>query len=193
MWNPYESPWLLLFLAAGVLCVVQVVRWVKPDKNLAWLLALPVLLAISAFALDISIQTDLEKINTAVSGLRKAALQKDVAAIEELVHPQYADPVNASPEVLFANLEHAFNLVEIEKINIASKVIQIPRENSSIVTCEYAVHLQQDESRITAPPLFLLKVNLYFLRTPGREWLLTTIEPLEYNRNSINWGSLPRR
>lgn len=192
MWNPYENPWMLLFIAAGLLCIVQVIRWGKPQKNLAWLLILPIGTAALALTLDLMVHTDYEKISSAVRTLRIAAVEKDLAVIAERVHPEYTDPINEDPDILLNNIEHAVNLVEIEKIKTSYRNIQILRQNSGVASCEFAVHLNRENQRVAAPPVFLLTVDLFFLKNPQGQWLLTTIEPLKYNRQTISWNSLPR-
>ena len=67
MLNIFEKPWALLILAIAVLLVIYIIRAFKTEKRRWWHLFIPIMIAISAFATDIFVETDLENINNIIN------------------------------------------------------------------------------------------------------------------------------
>lgn len=189
MWDMYESPWLLLTAAFAVLIAVLIARAVFPRKRLAWLIILPVLLTAAGIAIDILNATDHEQIQSSLKYLRRAVIDRDIDTIDAHLHPDYQDAHNRSKAELLEFSRQILNSFRAEKIKPLYREIQITRPTAAAATYEYTVHLAQDPRSELGPPIFFIKLNIYFMKTEQRIWLVTSVEPLEYNREPINWRS----
>ena len=63
MFNILEQPWTLLIAAVVALLIIFIIRALIPEKRRWWQLWIPVIIAVSAFAIDILFETDRENIN----------------------------------------------------------------------------------------------------------------------------------
>ena len=89
MFNIFEKPWALLIVAIVVLLVIYIIRAFKTDKRQWWHLFIPIMIAISAFATDIIVETDQENINNVIKSCIEASRNEDADTIDTFIASDY--------------------------------------------------------------------------------------------------------
>lgn len=140
-----------------------------------------------AFGLDFIVKTDYEKINTALYRALEGFEAQQISPIEEVIADDYADPVNASRDLILAYCQGLFHFAVVRKISVIHKEIII-EGHRAIFTAEAVVHFAE-ESDIAkmGKSLMLVKGRLFLKKTHDRKWLIYSSELLELDRKSINW------
>ena len=187
MFNIFQQPWTLIVTATICLLIVLIFRSVFIDKRKWWQLALPFVIVGLAFGLDFIVKTDYEKINTALYRALEGFEAQQISPIEEVIADDYADPVNASRDLILAYCQGLFHFAVVRKISVIHKEIII-EGHRAIFTAEAVVHFAE-ESDIAkmGKSLMLVKGRLFLKKTHDRKWLIYSSELLELDRKSINW------
>ena len=94
MYNIFEKPWTLLIVAVVVLFIIYIFHIFKPDKIRRWHFLIPFMIAISAFAIDIFVETDMENINGVIKSCTKASVNEDADTIDTFISSDYNDSLH---------------------------------------------------------------------------------------------------
>ena len=190
MWNIFEQPWTLLTAAIIILLLMLIVRSILPDKKHFWQLLLPVLLAASAFALDLLVQTDLEKINTVISTAVKAVEQENPDAIEPIISDNYLDSFHNTKNDFMNHCRRRLSEPLVEK-NI-KRIVTIDIQET-LATAVFTVRIIFDERSYiyqSYKPIILTKVKLDLQKEPDNNWRITKAELLEIDMQPVNWQDI---
>lgn len=180
MFDIFEHPWGLLTVAIVALLVLLIVRSVLPEKRRWWQLALPAFLAVSAFGLDLLVQTDLEKINAVISAAVKAVEEENPDAIETLISEDYSDSYHETKRALMLHCRRRLSEPLVEK-NI-KRIVEIavsPSKTTAETTFTVRIvfdkrsYVYQSYKRII---LAKVEVNL---QKEQDKWLINRVELLE--------------
>ena len=188
MWNVFEQPWTLLLAAGIVFLAVMTFRAVCPDRQRLWQLAIPIVMVLAAFALDLAVATDAEKIHALVRDTVKAARSRDIPALERLLAEDYRDSCHPDKRHL---IDHA-RLALAGSPLAAAKLISFDLErleppNASVVLSLIATFDPNSlVAQIYKPSLFAgLRFSL--ARQADRRWLITAIELVEVDKQPFTW------
>ena len=188
MFDIFEHPWGLLTVAIVALLVLLIVRSVLPEKRRWWQLALPAFLAVSAFGLDLLVQTDLEKINAVISAAVKAVEEENPDAIETLISEDYSDSYHETKRALMLHCRRRLSEPLVEK-NI-KRIVEIavsPSKTTAETTFTVRIvfdkrsYVYQSYKRII---LAKVEVNL---QKEQDKWLINRVELLELDMQPVNW------
>ena len=190
MWNIFEQPWTLLTAAIIILLVILVIRSILPDKKHFWQLLLPVLIAASAFALDLLVQTDLEKINAVINTAVKAVEQENPDAIEPVISDNYRDSFHNTKNDFVYHYRSRLSEPLVKK-NIKRIITVEMREK--LATAVFTVRIIFDERSYiyqSYKPIILTKVKLDLQKEPDNNWRITKAELLEIDMQPVNWHDI---
>jgi len=169
--------------------VFAFVRLTWPDKRCWWQMAVPVLLAASALALDIFVKTDYEKIESIVKQSIAAVVAKDVPQLAALVGPDYRDSIHNSKDSLVAFFQRLFSrpLAEKVKKRYSKITTSAPR-----ATCELdvVVHLNPQSDYAMVSGIVFVQMNIHFTQTPRKSWLISSTQINTINNQPINWKAI---
>ncbi|MHC4912641.1 MAG: hypothetical protein ACYTE5_06500 [Planctomycetota bacterium] len=115
MWNIFEQPWTLLTAGVIALLILLILRGKLAEKRIWWLWLLPIVLVAAAFALDFFVQTDLEKINAAITAVVKAVEDENPDAIEPIIADNYHDSLHGTKKDLLFFCRRKFSEPLVEK------------------------------------------------------------------------------
>ncbi len=189
MTNIFQTPWLLLSISLVLLIVVTVVRQNSPEKQLWWLLLLPLSLAVIAFGLDYFIKTDYEKVKHTIKCARDAIVAEDADAMARILSPGYSDRSHNSGDKLVSFLRSFFATTQIDKAPQRGGQIDI---NAPTATAEnrYRVHVGPNSAYTQAATIYFVKVRLRLEKNADAQWLITGCELLELNFQPFSWRDL---
>lgn len=190
MWNIFEQPWTLLTAAIITLLVLMIVRQKVAEKHFWWIWLLPFALAAAAFALDFLVQTDLEKIDAAITAAVKAVEDENPDAIEPIIAENYHDSLNDTKQDLlyFCRRKFAAPLVEKNIKRIVS--IDISGQKAIVVFTVRVLFDQQSYIYQAYKRLVLTKVKVELQKQPDNQWLISRAELLEIDMQPTSWRNL---
>ncbi len=189
MTNIFQTPWLLLFISLVLLMVVAVLRQNSPEKQLWWLLLLPLSVAVIAFGLDHFIKTDYEKVKHTIKCARDAVVAEDADALGTTLSPGYSDRSHDSRGELVRFMRSFFTTTQIDKARQTTGQIVI---NAPTATAEnvYRVHVEPNSAYTQAASLYYVKVRMRLTKNADAQWLITGCELLELNFQPFRWRDL---
>ena len=185
MTNIFEQHWLLLIVAGVVFLGVAFFRDLLPPKRgwLFWLL--PVVIAISAFGLDYFVQTDKEKIETALAKASMAVEMEDIKALGLLISNDYHDSVHSSKQALLNHFQSQLDGPLIEKIVPAIVSLDIKPPDAKVV---FTARVMFDPRGPVYgyQKMMVFKLEAY-LKREGNKWFFSRTEILTINLQPANW------
>jgi hypothetical protein len=193
MWNIFEQPWTLLTAAIIILLVMLIIRSILPEKKHLWQLLLPVLLAASAFALDLLIQTDLEKINALINAGVKAVEQENPDAIEPIISDNYHDSFHNTKNDLMNYCRRRLSEPLVEKNIKRIVTIDIQEKLATAVFTVRIVFDQRSYIYQSYKPIILTKLKLDLQKEPDNNWRITQAELLEIDMQPVNWQDIQQQ
>ncbi len=185
MTNIFEQPWLLLIAAGVVFLVVAMFRDTLPPKRswLFWLL--PVVIAAAAFGLDYFVQTDKEKIETALAKASRAVERENIDALQPLVSNDYHDSLHASKQALLNHFQSQLDEPLIEKIVPAIVSLDIKPPDAKVVfTARVMFDPKGSVYQYQKMMVFKLEADL---KREGRNWFFRRTEILMINLQPAGW------
>jgi hypothetical protein len=183
--NIYEQPWLLLIVSVAVLLAVFIFRAIFPQRHKWWLWLLPVLLAVSAFAVDYFVQTDAEKVRSLLAEAAKDVEKEDVEALTPLFSKDYHDSFHASKEALFDNCRWWLSQPIIEKNVLRIVSLEVEPPNAEAVFTVRVVFDPQGPV-FEYRKMMLFKLRADFSKQADR-WYFSRIEVLEIDLQPADW------
>ena len=189
MFNFFEQPYTLIGAAVLVLFGILTFRSICPEKRRWWQLLIPVLLAVAAIGTDMFVQTDLEKINSAIKAAINAVQQEDCSAIGATIADNYSDSYHRTKQHLLDHCKRELSKPLVDKIKKPSRLIDISDSNATVNL--FTVIILDKNSPLAQYKSFLLvKARLSLRKQPDKKWLISRIEILEIDRQPISWKSI---
>jgi hypothetical protein len=190
MLDIFDQPWTLIGAAVIVFFGVLTFRSIFPEKKSLWHWLLPLFVIATAFGTDYLVQTDLEKIDTAIDTGIKAVTNKDYQNIEALISENYNDSYHNSKESLMADCRRHLSQNPVEKIKKTNQLINISLPNAKaavfiIITFDKDSYVSQN-----FVSFLQMKVEVYLQKQTHNEWLISRVEIREINRQSTGWNQI---
>ncbi len=179
-----------LALAVAVLLTLQIIHVIVVYKRRRWQWFLPIILVAAAFGLDSLVHTDLEKINTLISTIRKASEQEDFDAIEALISADYSDSYHNVKDDFMNHCRRLLSEPLVEKTRKMSLEVDIssPKAEATLVA---VIHFEK-QSRVYREyrPFVIFKIKLDLQKGQDKRWLIHRTEVLEIDRQPFKWRDI---
>lgn len=179
----------ILVLAIAALLTLQIIHVIVVYKRHQWQWFLPIILVVAAFGLDSLVQTDLEKINTLISTVRKAAEQEDFDAIEALISADYSDSFHNTKDALMKHCRNLLSEPLIEKTRQVGMKVEISSPKAE-VTLAVKVHFDEQSHYREYQPFVFVKIELDLQKEPDKRWFINRAEILEINKQPVTWRNI---
>ena len=180
----------ILVLAIAALLTLQIIHVIVVYKRHRWQWFLPIVLVVAAFGLDMLVQTDLEKINTLISTVRKASEQEDFDAMEALISADYSDSFHNAKVDLMNHCRRLLSEPLVEKTRKMSLEVDIssPKAEATLVA---VIHFEK-QSRVYREyrPSVIFKIKLDLQKGQDKRWLIHRTEVLEIDRRPVSWRDI---
>ena len=191
MWNLFEQPWTLLVIAGIAFLVVMTFRAICPDRQRPWQWAIPILLVVMAFALDLAVATDREKIHTLIRDTLKAGQRQDIPGLEALLAEDYQDSFHRDKRRLIEHARTALQkspMTSVKQINLDLEQLEPPRASVAV----FVVTTFDPNGLVAQTYKSVLFVSLRFvlMKQPDRRWLIQAIELTEVDKQPLTWGQI---
>jgi len=191
MLNFFEQPYTLIGAAIIVLFGLFTYRSVFPEKcsRSQWLIPLSVVAL--AFALDYSVKTDHEKVNTLIDKLMKAVEREDPAAIAPMIADDYQDGYHRTKPDLITRCQRTLANIHIHRNTITSRLIPEISSPTAKATIFATTTFDQKSWVAQSYKSFLFfKGEIFFAKQPDSSWQVTRINPLEVDKQPITWAQI---
>jgi hypothetical protein len=189
MFDFFEQPYTLIGAAILVLFGILTFRSFCPEKRHWWQLLIPVFVVITAFGLDVLVQTDLEKINLVINAAIKAVEQEDYRAIGATIADNYSDSYHGTKQQLLDHCKRELSKPLVDKIKKSGRLIDISDSNAT-ATLFAMIILDKNSNLSQYKSFFQVKAKLSLRKQPDKNWLISRIEILEIDRQPFSWKSI---
>jgi len=182
----FESPWLLLTVAAILLAAASIAWRTRPEWGLRSFL-LPAVAVGAAFGLDVLVQTDSEQIHSLLNFCRRAVLEGNVRQIAPCIASTYADPVHRNKEDLLNAAESILRGAALEKVVERGHTLRIHGDTAQSQV-RFRVHLSPQRSAYAAAgSLMFVVLEIHYQRQPNQRWQIQKVLLVSVNDSPINW------
>ncbi len=190
MFDFFEQPYTLIGAAILVLFGILTFRSVLPEKRRWWQLLLPVFVAVSAFGLDMLVQTDLEKINSVINTIIKAVEGEDCNAIEAIIAEDYRDSYHNTKRHLLTHCRQRLTPSLIEKNKKRACRVELSPPNAIATLFMLTTFDKNSSISVNYKSTLFLKIELHFQKHLDKTWLINRVEILELDRQPANWSHI---
>ena len=190
MFEIFEQPWTLVGTAVLVLFGMLTFRSFFPEKRRWWQLFVPVLITVAAFGLDMLVQTDREKINSAINTAIKAVQQEDCSAIEAVIANNYSDSYHSTKKQLLDHCRRELSKPLVDKGKKTGLLIDITDSNAIAILFTKIIFDKNSYISQNYKSFLQVKARLSLRKQPDKKWLISRIEILELDRQPTNWNHI---
>jgi len=161
----------ILILANAALLASLIIHVFNNYKRNWWHWLVPIILAAAAFAIDLLVQTDLEKINILIKKSIKAIEKEDADKIDEIISPDYRDSYHNTKAHLMNYCRNFLSEPLVEKSKKISLTTEISSPNAAL-TLTVIIHFDK-QSRIYRDykSFIIIKMQLDLQKDWANRWL----------------------
>ena len=183
----FEQPWTLLIAAAFCLAVVFTIRQAFFEKSRAWHFAIPAIVAIAAFGLDILVKTDFEKINLVINKGMQAVENERPDDIAAIISPDYKDSYHSSKKMLMEHCRGVLGGIMFDKVRRSYSKIEItPPTATATIRVKSIFDEKTPPTRVPVRVIFTT-MKLNFRKVGRKTWMIERAEVVDINNNKVRW------
>jgi hypothetical protein len=190
MYNIFEEPWTLLIAAAVVLLIIFIIRALIPEKRRWWQLWIPVIIAVSAFAIDIFVVTDREKINSVIKSCIKASKNRDVDVINTFIALDYNDSFHQSKEEIMVYCRAILSEPAVKRFVTLDQTIELSSSNATVLLKGFLFFDEKSRFYKELKPAMAVKFKLGLNKYSNKKWLINCAELLEIDNQPVKWDAI---
>ena len=190
MFDFFEQPWTLVGAAVLLLFGIFTFRSVLPEKRHWWQLLLPVFVVVAAFALDLLVQTDLEKINSVINTVIKAVEEEDCNSIEVLIAENYRDSFHATKIHLIRHCRQRLTPSLIVKNKKRASLVEISPPSATAILFMLTTFDKNSSISVNYKSFLFSKIELRLQKQEDKTWLINRTEILELDRQPAKWNDI---
>jgi len=186
MTDVFETPWLLLTLAAIAVVPAAVIRQAKPRWGY-WPLLAPLLLAAAGIGLDYAVQTDSEQIHAIIRTCRQAVIEENIPLLMQSFCDEYDDGHHRSKAQLNAAAQSVLKGASIKKVRFQNITLAIETARAT-VAMDTAVHLNPNSRYAAFGSLIFVSLRLELGKKNTGLWCIQRTGVTSINNQPTNWG-----
>jgi hypothetical protein len=190
MFDFFEQPYTLIGAAVIVLFGIFTYRSVIPEKRRWWQFLLPVFVAAVGIALDMLVQTDLEKINSAIVTVIKSVQDEDCDSIEALIAEDYQDSYHNSKMELMSHCRRRLTPPLVEKNKKTSSLVKLSPLKATATLFMLTTFDKNSYVTQNYKSFIFFKIELRFRKQPDKKWLISRCEILEIDKQPAKWNDI---
>jgi len=190
MFDFFEQPYTLIGAAVLLLFGILTFRSVLPEKGRWWQLLLPVIVVVAGFALDMLVQTDLEKINSAINTIIKAVEEENCNAIEAIIAENYHDSYHNTKRHLLTHCRQRLTPSLVEKNKKRASLVELSPPNATATLFMLTTFDKNSSISVNYKSSLYSKIELHFQKQDDKTWLINRAEILALDRQPANWNDI---
>ena len=181
---------MLLIIAVVVLFIIFIFRIFKPEKRKWWQLIIPFIIAVSAFAIDIFVETDLENINSIIKNCIKASKNEDADTIETFLAPDYHDSLHQDKGEIMIYCRAILSEPAVKRFVRLNQSIELSSYNATVFLKGFLFFDEESRFYKELKPAMVVKFELYLKKYSNKKWQINLVELLEIDNQTFDWNSL---
>ncbi len=189
MYNIFEKPWMLLIVSIIVLFIIFIVRTFKPEERRWWQLMIPFIIAVSAFAIDIFVETDLESINRIIKSCIRASKNEDADTIGTFVASDYHDSLYQDKKELMVYCRTVLSEPAVKRFVILDQSIKLSSPNATVFLKGFLFFDEESHFYKELRPAIVVKFELGLKKYSNKKWQINRGELLEIDNQPVDWDS----
>ncbi len=189
MYNIFEKPWMLLIVSIIVLFIIFIVRTFKPEERRWWQLMIPFIIAVSAFAIDIFVETDLESINRIIKSCIRASKNEDADTIGTFVASDYHDSLYQDKKELMVYCRTVLSEPAVKRFVILDQSIKLSSPNATVLLKGFLFFDEESHFYKELRPAIVVKFELGLKKYSNKKWQINRGELLEIDNQPVDWDS----
>lgn len=189
MYNIFEKPWMLIITAVVVLFIIFIIRIFKPEKKRWWQLIIPLIIAVSAFAIDIFVETDPESINGIIKSCIKASKNEDADTIGTFIAPGYHDSLHQDKKELMVYCRTVLSEPAVKRFVILDQSIKLLSPNATVLIKGFLFFDEESRFYKELRPAMVVKFELDLKKYSNKKWQINRGELLEIDNQPVDWDS----
>ena len=190
MFDFFEQPYTLIGAAVLVLFIILTFRSVLPEKRRWWQLLLPVFVAAAGLALDILVQTDLEKINSVINTVIKAVEEEDCNAIEAIIAENYRDSFHNTKMHLIRHCRQRLTPSLIVKNKKRASLVEISPPKATATLFMLTTFDKNSSISVNYKSFLFSKIEFRLQKQEDKSWLINRTEILELDKQPAKWNDI---
>ena len=190
MFDFFEQPYTLIGAAVIVLFGVFTFRSVIPEKRHWWQFLLPVFVATAGIGLDVLVQTDLEKINSAIKTIITAVQEEDCDSIEALIAEDYQDSHHKSKWELISHCRRRLTPSLVEKNRKTGCLVKLSPPKARVTLFMLATFDKNSYVTQNYKSFIFFKIEFRFQKQADKRWLINRCEVLEIDKQPAKWNDI---
>jgi len=190
MFNIFEKPWMLLIAAGIALIIVFIYRALRPEKRRWYQLMIPLLIAVSAFAIDIFVKTDLERINGVIKSCIKASIHEDADTIGNFIAPEYHDSLHQDKKEIMVYCRAILSEPAVKRFIKLNQSIEQSPTNATVLIKGFLFFDEKSRFYKELKPAIEIKFELGLKKYSNKKWQINRVEILEIDNQHINWNNI---
>ena len=151
---------------------------------------LPIFIAIGGIALDMLVQTDLEKINSVIGTVIKAVQQEDCDSIEALIAEDYRDSFHKTKWDLAAHCRRKLIPPLVEKNKKTACLVELSPPQATATLFMLTTFDKNSYVSENYKSFIFFKIELSFQKQPDKTWLISRGELLEIDKQPAKWNDI---
>jgi len=190
MFDFFEQPYTLIGAAVLLLFGILTFRSVLPEKRRWWQLFLPVIVVVAAFGMDVLVQTDLEKINSAINTIIKAVEEENCNAIETIIAENYRDSYHNTKRHLLTHCRKRLTPSLVEKNKKTASLVELSPPNATATLFMLTTFDKNSSISVNYKSFLYSKIELHFQKQDDKTWLINRAEILALDKQPANWNDI---
>lgn len=192
MFDLVEQPWTLLTLSGLTFLVIGTLRSAFPEKRQPWQPLIPLVIALAAFGIDALVATDREQIRDVVQTLLDATENEDVAALINVIGPDYQDSFHRNRARLVDRIRGELSKPVVKKTSRNGLSLDFTSPSAPIALLRMSI-VFEPSSNVAGNygASYLAVVRISFKKYPDGRWLTNGIEIEQINMQPISWNQIP--
>lgn len=190
MFNVFEHPWGLITTAIIISLILLIYRSISPEKYHWWLWLIPAFLILTAFGLDLLIETDSEKIGSVINTGVKAFENEDPNSIELILSDNYSDSSHSTKRAMMSHCRAALSQPLVEKIIQRTVSIDVQPSKATVI---FTVRIFFDEQSYVYQGFkqqTLTEIKTELQKQPDGRWFINRVELLKIDLHPADWRTI---
>jgi len=184
----FDQPWTILCFSIILLGVFWTINAVNPARHCWWQFVIPILVALAGFSLDYFVQTNQEKIASAITAAVSAIEDESPGRLAVTLSNEYKDSFHRNKQAILKNFESKLESKLFKKINMRILSLEIS-DNSQDATARVSARAIFDEGSFVAQTykaVFDTMVEIKLSKN-NDQWLITKVDLQTVDRQSMKW------
>ena len=151
---------------------------------------IPLFIAVSAFAIDFVVQTDLENINSIIKSCIKASINQDPNVIDAFIASDYHDSLHHDKRELMIYCRAILSEPAVKRFVKLDQSIKLSPSNATALIKGFLFFDEKSRFYKELKPAMEITLELGLTKHSNKKWQIDRGELLEIDNQHIDWKEI---